>query len=117
MSIHDTEDYRITYIPGDYHMEFAAFEIIGKYEDGKPLFHKLNYENGGDMVESASEAQPYFSGSIKWDGCANVQFDEQENCMLHFCGQKDALKIAGLIQAVYALAAIHVKNYNKEIAA
>lgn len=117
MGIHDIEDYRIHYTPGDYHMEFTAFEIIGKYEDGKPLFHKANYQDGGDMVESASEAQPYFSGSIKWDGCANVQFDEQESCMLHFCGLKDALKIANMIKAVYDLAAIHIKHYHKDLAA
>jgi hypothetical protein len=42
-------------------------------------------------------------GQWKWDGCANIMFDDcARNCMLHFCGADDFSKFAEIGTKLYA---------------
>jgi hypothetical protein len=79
-------------------MEFLAFKVISddprQYEDAE-----------GQVVEDINKAAVYMSGSVKWDGCSNLTFDEQERVALHFCGKENAMHIGALLGAIYDEAA------------
>lgn len=79
----------------EYRVEFKIYDIEGWGEGGtevvydKPLWHKLNSPHYPDFVDSLEEADVYLHGTIKWDGCSDWQFDEQEKGCLHGCTRKD----------------------------
>lgn len=53
------------------------------------------------------------SGDIRMDGCMNLIFPEQEECMLHFCGRKDAANIGIIINRIYDVAAERLKDWRE----
>lgn len=65
--------------------EFEIYEIAGREEDGKLLFNRKDWTSLPDTVEELVEAQLWAHGRVKWDGCSDWHFDEQEQGMLHFC--------------------------------
>lgn len=68
-----------------------------------------------EEVYDITKSTPYMSGHIKWDGCSNIQFDEQNNAMLHFCGKTDATNIGVLIARLYDLASKSIPNADKDL--
>lgn len=83
-------------------VDVRVVEILGELADGSFLFCGEN--NAANPAESFEAAPTYLSGSIKWDGCSNLQFDEQESCMLHFCSRKGASNVGVLLERLYDLA-------------
>lgn len=63
--------------------EFEVFERPAQRGDVE-LYVRKDAKHGGDYVETLDEAQCVFRGSIKWDGCSNVETDSGE--ALHLCG-------------------------------
>lgn len=52
-------------------------------------------------VDDDARASVYASGSLKWDGCINFKFDEQERCCLHFCGRSHIESLSRLLPWLY----------------
>jgi hypothetical protein len=94
-------------------MEFKCYESTYLDEYG-PWFEMAD-SDVGESTNKLSEAQVFLSGSIKWDGCSNMNFDAQENCMLHFCGRSDAAKVGKLLDRLYDLADEHIPIYDSEL--
>lgn len=67
-----------------------------------------------DFAHSVTEAQVYLHGSLKWDGCCNLYFDQQDKVMLHFCGKKEAENIGVLLGRLYDLAKELVPAYQAD---
>lgn len=85
------------------YVDFRVWVIIGGTgPDGSRLFEPAE---GHGWIEDRSKAQVYMHGSVKWDGCSDVHYDEQDSCMLHFCGIECVEAITTLMRGVYALAA------------
>jgi hypothetical protein len=93
-------------------VEFKAYEILSTGEDmpagrdAPMLWHKAGSPTRPDPVESLAEAELYLSGEVKWDGCSNWRFDEQDRVQLHFCGRKQMAAIGELLARLHDLAAI-----------
>lgn len=80
----------------EYVVDFAVYEI--EYvEPGPPeklLWHRAGADVYPDPVETLAEAEPYLHGSVKWDGCSNWAFDEQERgAALHGCSRHDLVRL------------------------
>lgn len=84
--------------PQEYIVEYEIFDHDGITDNGEPLFHKRGSISSPDTVESIEEAEVYLSGYVKWDGCSNWYFNEQDRVMLHGCCRDDILRY-GLIMA------------------
>jgi len=98
------------------YVNFKAYEIVGYgVNPSTILYHLENYTGSGDETETLDKAQVYLSGSIKWDGCSNMQFDEQENVMLHFCGKHNIEKLGTLLSRLYELAAEMMPEHAKDM--
>lgn len=75
--------------PHESYVEFAVYEIEGIMEGSKPLWHKQGSPCFPDPVDSIEEAELFLHGSVRWDGCSNWYFNEQDRAMLHGCGRND----------------------------
>lgn len=89
--------FTFTYETHSHHIEWKAYEVMGECSTGALLYGDL--QGPGDLAT----AEPYAHGDLKWDGCVNMYFDEQERCALHFCGPEKEPKLAALMRGVYAL--------------
>ena len=84
--------------PHDFHVDFVIYDIEGWVEgDAKgvfdaPSWHKAGSGTHPDWVSTLAEAEPYLHGTVKWDGCSNWYFDEQDRVMLHGCSREDVLR-------------------------
>jgi hypothetical protein len=102
-----------------HYADFTVYQVVGSSgpcETEVSEFHRAGYKSSDDLVERVEEAQIYLHGSVKWDGCADIAFDEQENVMLHFCGQTDATNIGVLLGRIYELAARMIPAWDKALA-
>jgi len=88
-------------IVGEYYshyMEFHAYEVYpGRMDclrdDGEGL--KI-----ADVIKEPCDDAALIYGSVKWDGCCNVDFGQGA----HFCGLEETRKIGKVFEAIYHLA-------------
>jgi len=106
-------------------MGFKTYKIIsettetptepGIYKNTiKRVYERDNADHGMDVVTDLEEAQIFLSGNIRFDGCSNMQFNEQENCMLHFCGRKMATDVRVLMGELYDIAIDYIPSTDKD---
>lgn len=95
--IHEDIGYAIrATINGTYAVDYEIYELLGK-DDGHFLYnHKGSPCYNPD--EPFKEADVYCHGFVKWDGCSNWHWDEQDDCMLHGCSKQDLLNL-GIVLA------------------
>jgi hypothetical protein len=105
--------YTIVPVIHEYHCDFFVYAIIGENSDGTVYYNKLNYDTSLEIVDEISEAQVYLHGSIKWDGCSDWHFDEQDDCMLHFCSVEQAKDIGNLFERMYEYAKNHIPKWTE----
>lgn len=73
-----------------------VFEMLGMEDDGTRIYNKKDYVTSPDPVGSIDEAEPYLTGSIKWDGCSDIDFGYH-----HWCGPTYFLKHFALLERLY----------------
>lgn len=96
--------------PHSHYVEYKIYDHAGYNEDGSPLFQKGGSQCSPDPVETIEESEVYLSGSVKWDGCSNWRFDEQDRVMLHGCCRDDILRYGLIMAACYDLTKELVKD-------
>lgn len=108
------EDAESTDRDGPYWLEWRAVECCG-YDAHDPT--KRYYGMLADDCRDPERAPTYAHGSIKWDGCINMAFDEQNDCMLHFCGTKDAKRTMNeLFDMLHSVSMQLMPPYRRECA-
>jgi hypothetical protein len=95
----------------NHYLDFEAYDTT--FANQGVVYHTPSMTPTDDRAE----AEVFLSGSIKWDGCANVFFDAQEDACLHFCGRADAMRVGALLGRLYDLAAELVERWDAECAA
>ena len=95
----------------DHVIEFQVLRVFGESDDGT-----IEWGNDEDAMtrptQSLAEASVYMSGGLKWDGCMNMQFDEQDRVMLHFCGKADATRIGDVLGRIYDVLGPLIPSWN-----
>lgn len=78
---------------------FRVYQING-WDDGAPNFDTPEGEPTGDF----GEAEVFCHGSIRFDGCLNMNFP-QDSHIVHLCGRTNAVHLGRLMSRLYDLAA------------
>lgn len=90
-------NFTVVATPDEYHVDYTIYEHEGIETNGNVLFHRKGSLHSPDPVENIDDSEAYISGSVKWDGCSNWNFDEQDRgVMLHGCTKEDVVNL-GLI--------------------
>ena len=101
-------DFTIVAVTHEYRVDFKIYEVIGLAEGATlgvydvPEFYTTENDR---LTESIQEAELYLHGEVKWDGCSNWHFDEQDRVMLHGCARQDVLRFGEVMAACYDWAA------------
>ena len=109
--------FTIVAIPDDYVVRFFVYEVNGWYDGGSgdydaPMYQKKGAANCSDWVDTIEESEPYLHGEVKWDGCSNWHFDEQERCMLHGCTREDLENIGKVMAMCWDMTAEICPNWS-----
>lgn len=91
--------FRAQFTYSTYWTDVVVYEIIAVVEaegGDKPVFHMKDAANCAEHVESVGEADVYFSGYIKWDGCSEFDFSRP-----HWCGPRNYKAHFAILRAVY----------------
>lgn len=91
-------------------VDFKLYVIGMGLNDTKPIF----FDDDHNEVE-IEKAPVFMQGHIKWDGCCNYTFPEQESCMLHMCGFKDFERLNLVIKKMYELVPSIIKTADKDL--
>ena len=103
----------VYFYPQQYIMKYWAIRVV-TVESGAPVFEN---DYGTWDVISPDDARHELAGTIRWDGCTDLDIGGQgESCRSHYCGLDDALGVARMLEAVYALAAEHIEKWDQELA-
>ena len=88
--------------PDEYYVDFMIYDI--DQDQDKVFVHDENYER---IIDVTKDAEPYLHGSVKWDGCSNWWFDEQERgTMLHACTRGEPLRFGAVMTRCWDIAKI-----------
>lgn len=89
-------------------VSFKVLDVKGLTEHGEPLYEPTEDapENPDGYTDTTDplHAEPYLHGSVKWDGCSDWRFDEQDNCMLHGCSRADVQRFGDVLGRCWDLA-------------
>lgn len=107
-------EFVIFYTAAEYWMDFIVIAVCHWDEiDGKtvPIL------GDGQDIDSAVLDEILMEGSIKWDGCINLDIGGRgESYRNHFCSLHGALIVERAMRAIYALAAQNVARFDAECA-
>jgi hypothetical protein len=105
----------IVAVPHDYYVEFLVYNIDyweERLEGDVPFWHRAEAPCTPDGVPSLEAAEAYLSGSVKWDGCSNWHFDEQDRCMLHGCSREHLVRFGEMMAFCWDWAAELCPNWD-----
>jgi hypothetical protein len=107
--VRDVGDYEIVVTEKRSHwIGFKIYKVIGRTESGVRVYNRDGYESSPAPVEDRTLAQVAVSGSIKWDGCSDLNIDDAP---LHFCGRGHMEEFTALLSAIYDLASEMIPSY------
>jgi len=81
---------------GEVCVSFKVYTFV-QCTDGSLLYLDDTHE-APEYVEDMTKASLYLHGQVKWDGCSDWHFDEQDRGMLH-SGTRDSLIDIGKLLA------------------
>ena len=89
----------------EYYFSFEIYEVQG-WEEEVP---------GSGEFTIPFDLELYLAGSIKWDGCSNVWFGEEDG-YLHLCGKHCFDNHIKLLQELWEFASKRIEKFDYEIA-
>lgn len=88
----DDIDYTIVAEPYQYRVDYKVYKIYSY--DGQSERSWYRNDNGYDgCSDKLEDADVFLHGEVKWDGCSNWHFDEQDAVMIHCCERQQLVDI------------------------
>ena len=100
----------------DYRVDFIVYKIKAldeTIEHDCPFYQKSEDMNG-ETTSVLQEAQIFLHGFVKWDGCSNWCFDQQDIAMIHCCSKEDLLNIGNVMAKCWEIAEEHCPNFDRD---
>lgn len=70
--------------------------------------HRLDFSVFEEETYSGISDNPEYSGTVKWDGCTNIEF---HSCM-HYCEPQHFIDQHEILKQVYILASNFIPNFD-----
>jgi hypothetical protein len=103
--IYNFEDIGFSVIaePDSHKVDYKVYQISGKNNEDQLIWCKDNDHGCSGFCENLDEADLFLHGYVKWDGCSNWHFDEQDDVMIHFCERDQMENIGKILTKCYDL--------------
>ena len=97
--------------------EFQA-RIGCRQPDGSIMYDYFDERGVQQWTEDFAKAERYVDGSIKWDGCAHLNFgDGADNPgYLHLCGATDFRKLSFVLTEMFLMASTTMPKFDADVA-
>lgn len=92
-------------------MGFEVFAIAYEDQDGGIGFECAGISSEDRTTDDIAKAYTFASGDVRFDGCSNVWFDEQERCAVHTCSRRDLENIGTMLTRVHGLASERIAGW------
>lgn len=92
-----------------YHVDYQIYDICGWMEGATKGVFDVPVWDDADRLE---DAPVYLHGFVKWDGCSNWYFDEQDRVMLHGCGISDIQRFGDIMAECWNWAGLLCPAWN-----
>lgn len=93
-------------------MRFFVLEVIRPDWDNGALYYESNTEDKDCETTDPDKAGAMLNGSVKWDGCSDMDIGFGISYRNHFCGLEDAKIIGQMIDKVYELAELNISGWD-----
>jgi hypothetical protein len=97
---------------GTYSVDFSVYAIEGIDSEGVTLWHLAGSPSYPDPTDSLDKAERYLNGAVKWDGCSDWHFDEQDRVMLHGCSRQNLVDLGDVMARCWDWAAELLPNFD-----
>lgn len=99
-------------------VSFDIYDIEGWTEGVRgvfdvPIWHRSGSTHWPDPVSRVEEAERFLHGVVKWDGCSDWHFDEQDRNMLHSCGLHGLQRMGDVMAFCWNWASELLPNFDK----
>lgn len=89
------------------HFRELGFTVVAHKHSHKVEFSIYDIEEWEEGTKSFwHRAEPYLHGRVRWDGCSDWYFDEQDRAMLHGCCKADVQRIGDIMAACWEWASV-----------
>jgi len=94
--------FTIVVVAHEYYVDYTIYDIVAWEEEPRgiynvPVWCRPDDSGTDEHVYSLDLATPYLTGHVKWDGCSNWHFDEQDRCALHGCSRADIKRLGDVM--------------------
>jgi hypothetical protein len=97
----------------EYDVAFVGYQIEGLVlPEETPEWHKKGGATWPDGTDNLDDAEVYFHGFVKWDGCSNWHIDEQDRVMLHGCSREDLTNLGEVLARCWDMTAELLPNWD-----
>lgn len=82
---------------------FEVFKLtVCEQEDQQiAMYPAKEPQPGAHLVADLNDADPELTGTVKWDGCADVDF-QPDGILVHFCGEDDFTRLYLILRTIYS---------------
>lgn len=88
-------------------VDFKIYDMVA-WADDTP-----SWSGGGScFVGTLAEADVYLHGFVKWDGCSNWHFNEQDCGMLHGCSRENVQRFGDVLGRCWDWTAELLSNWD-----
>lgn len=114
--------FTVVAVPHSHWVEYTIYDIEGFGEGDtkgvydRPLWHKAGDPCSPSPVDTLGESEPYLHGDVKWDGCSNWHFDQQDRVMLHGCSRGGVHRFGEVMARCWDWTAELCPNWDETIA-
>ena len=96
-------------------VEFVLYPIAG-IEDGDRLLYQRNgADRSTDFVYGLDEAEWAVTGSLRFDGCINYFWNQDERCYWHDCGFAGLASYTTAFALLYKIAAEMMPDHRDDL--
>jgi hypothetical protein len=107
-------NFTVVATPDTHHVNFKVYDITGWEQSSDSKLWDVPCW-GTDFSSTLDQAEVYLHGSVKWDGCSNWHFDEQERVMLHGCERQQITRYGEVLGLCWDWTAELCPNWNSLI--
>lgn len=104
--------YSVTAAPASHWVDFVVHAHFGQNPDGTPVFRLKHDGPATEPCDDIESAEVFVHGTVKWDGCSDWHFDEQERGTLHECGRTGLVNIGNVMAICWDWAAELLPNFD-----
>ena len=100
----------------EHYVDYQIHDIVTYDESNNPMWGRSSLDLTPIHTNNLKESSIYLHGNIRWDGCSNWYFDEQDSIMLHGCGREELMRYSKIMTECWDWTKELCPNWDESVA-